>query len=181
MTLVSAASPESDNPADLCQQENHSMTPTGAAEPEFEEASPRRVGQGRRIAVTVLGVILAVVACTIIGLAFVQGSWWYPTMTDRVLDHESLARVEAIRDEADAAGSAPEAARWLNEALDPPNTDPTTVRAYLLAAQEALEAADDPKLAGAVRELRAIIQTIRQPYTKETTTPYPMPTLEWPW
>ena len=181
MTLVSTVNLESDNPADLCQQENHSMTPTGAAELEFEEASPRRVGRGRRIAVTVLGVILAVVACTIIGLAFVQGSWWYPTMTDRALDDESMARVEAIRDEVDTAGSAPEAARWLNEALDPPTTDPTAVRAYLLAAQEALEAADDPKLVRAVSELRAIIQTVRQPYTGGTTTPYPMPTLEWPW
>lgn len=147
---------------------------------ELKEASPRRLGRGQRIAVVVLGIILAGAACVIIGLAFVQGSWWYSYMTDQALDYESRARVEAIRDEVDASGTAPEAVMWLNAALES-NADPTTVRSHLLAAQEVLEAAGDPKLAEAVRELQEIIQTIRPRHFGMTTTPRPAPTLEWPW
>jgi len=127
-----------------------------------------------------LGVILAGAACIIIGLAFVQGSWWYSYMTDRALNHESRAHVEAIRDEVNASGAAPEAVMWLDAALDP-DTDPTTVRTHLLTAQEILEAAGDPKLAKAARELQGIIQTIRPTPSGRTITPRPAPTLEWPW
>ena len=156
------------------------MTLISAMKPELEEAAPRGLGRGWRVGVIILGVILAGVACVIIGLAFVQGSWWYSYGTDRALDQASLVRVEAIRDEVDAGGSAPEAVVWLNAALDP-NAHPTDIRTYLLAAQEALKATGDPKLAEAAEELQAIIQMIRPVPLWETTTPRPVPTLEWPW
>jgi hypothetical protein len=161
-------------------EEDSSMTLTGAKEMGFEGVSPHRLVRGRRVVVVVLGAILAAVACAIIGAAFVQGSWWYSYGTDRALSHESRVRVEAIRDEMDASGSVPEAVTWLDAALDP-HADPTTVRAYLLAVQETLGAADDPKLAHCVGELRAVIETIRPSHVSVTTTPRPMPTLEWPW
>ena len=156
------------------------MTLISAVEPELEEAAPRGLGRGRRVGVIVLGVILVGAACVIIGLALVQGSWWYSYGTDRALDRASLVRVEAIRDEVDAGGSAPEAVVWLNAALDP-NAHPTDIRTYLLAAQEALKATGDPKLAEAAEELQAIIQMIRPVPLWETTTPRPVSTLEWPW
>jgi len=159
-------------------EEDSSMTLTGAKEMGFEGTSPHRLVRGRRV-VVVLGAILAAVACAIIGAALVHGSWWYSYGTDRALSHESRARVEAIRDEVDVRVSVPEAVTWLDAALDP-RADPTTVRAYLLAVQEALGAADDPKLAHCVGELRAVIATIRPSHSFATTTPRPMPTLEWP-
>ncbi|MFQ6101971.1 MAG: hypothetical protein ACE5OS_12170 [Anaerolineae bacterium] len=147
---------------------------------KFEEVSPRAVGrgrrpepaEGRRIGVTVLGVILAAVACGVAGAAFMRGSWWYPYGTDRALDDESLACLERMRDEV---------AMWLDAALEP-HTHPTDVRAYLIAAQEALGVADDPKLAEAVEELQVVIETIRPTYFKRVIeiTPYPATTLEWP-
>ena len=151
----------------------------------FEETEPRSPGQGRRIAIVALGVILAGAACTIISLAFVQGSWWYNYAGDQTLDHESRARVEAIRDEVDTSGRAPRAVMWLNAALDP-NADLTAVEAYLLSAQEVLETADDPQLAEAAEDLQVIIETMQSPKArppdfKATITPYPVPTLEWPW
>ncbi len=156
------------------------MTLISAMKPELEEAAPRGLGRGRRVGVIVLGVILVGAACVIIGLAFVQGSWWYSYGTDRALDQASLVRVEAIRDEVDAGGSVPEAVVWLNAALDP-NAHPTDIRTYLLAAQEALKATGDPKLAEVAEELQAIIQMIRPAPLWETTTPRLVSTLEWPW
>jgi len=156
------------------------MTLTGAKEMGFEVASPRHPMRGRRGVVVVLGAILAAVTCTIIGAALVQGSWWYSYGTDRGLSRQSRARVEAIRDEMDASGIVPEAVTRLDAALDP-HADPTTVRAYLLAAQEVLGAADDPELARCVGELRAVIATIRSSHVFVPTTPRPVPTLEWPW
>ncbi|MCK4316507.1 MAG: hypothetical protein KAX24_12125, partial [Anaerolineae bacterium] len=147
---------------------------------EFEEPRPSIPGRGRRILVIVMGMIVAGVVLSIIGLTFAQGSWWYTYGTDQALDHETRARVEAIRDEVDAGGSAPEAVVWLNAALDP-NAHPTDIRTYLLAAQEALKATGDPKLAEAAEELQAIIQMIRPVPLWETTTPRPVSTLEWPW
>jgi len=153
------------------------MTLTNAETLEFEETSPRRLGRGRRIAVVMPGVILAGVACGIVGLAFVQGSWWYSYGTDRALAHEAQARVEAIRDEVDASGAAPEAVMWLDAALES-GVHPTDVRAYLLEAQEILEAADDPKLTEIVTDLQTIIQTIRQRSVRDTATPYLVSTPE---
>ncbi len=147
---------------------------------EFEETRLHIPGRGWRAAVIVLGMILTGVACVVIGLAFAQSSWWYSYGTDQALDQTSLARVEEIRDDVDAGGSAPEAVMWLNAALDH-NVHPTDMRTHLLAAQEALGATGDPKLAAAAEELRAIIQMIRPVPLWETTTPRPVPTLEWPW
>jgi hypothetical protein len=146
---------------------------------ELEEAGPRRLGQGWRIGITVLGVILAGMACGIIAVAFVQGSWWYSYGTDQALDHESQARVEAIRDEVDASGTATEAVVWLDAALDP-NSDPSAVRYHLLTAWEILKAADDPKLTQAAGELQGIIQQIQSSHPRTTGTPRPVSTPEWP-
>jgi hypothetical protein len=156
------------------------MTLTGAKEMGFEGTSPHRLARGRRVAVVVIGAILAAVACAIIGAALVQGSWWYSYGTDRALSPESRARVEAIRDAVAASAGVLEAVTWLDAALDP-HADPTTVRAYLLAVQETLVAADDPDLAHCAGELRAVIQTIRPSHSFVTTTPRPLSTLEWPW
>jgi hypothetical protein len=110
----------------------------------------------------------------------VQGSWWYSYGIDRALSAESCARVGAIRGVVATSGSVPQAVAWLDAALDP-HADPTTVRAYLLAVQEALGAADDPQLAHCVGELRAVIQTIRPSHSFVTITPRPTSPLEWPW
>jgi hypothetical protein len=156
------------------------MALTSARELEFEEASPLRLQAARRIGVAVLGVTLAALACGIIGVAFVQGSWWYTYGTDRALERESRVCVERIRDAVDVGGEAPEAVMWLNAALDP-SADPTAVRTYLLAAQEVLAAADDPELAQAASELQGVMQAIRPvPVSSKTAIPRPVPTLEWP-
>ena len=158
------------------------MTLISAEEPEFEEARARSPGLGWRIGLIALGVILAVAACGIVGVALGQSTWAISDMTDPGLSPESRTRLEAIRDEVDAIGTAPEAVMWLGDALDP-NADGTSVLAYLRAAQKALEAADDPKLTEAVKELREIIQTMRPTPIGKTATPlpvFPVPTLEWP-
>ena len=141
----------------------------------YEEAIPRGPGRAWRIIVTVLAVVLTVAACGIIGVAFVQGSWWYSYGTDRALDYKSLSQIEAIKDDLEASGAAPEAVTWLNAALEP-NADPSMIRAYLASAQEALEETGDPELAEAARELETIIESIRP----TGLDPYPAPTLEWP-
>jgi hypothetical protein len=156
------------------------MTLSGAKEMGLEGTGPHRLTRGRRLVVVVLGAILAALACAIISTALLQGSWWYSHGTDRALSAESRVRVEAIRDELDASGIVPGAVAWLDAALDP-HADPTDVRAYLLTVQEALGAADDPKLARCVAELRAVVQTIRPSHSFATTTPRPLSTLEWPW
>jgi hypothetical protein len=155
------------------------MTPTNAEEPEFEEVRPRSPGLGWRIVIVALGVILIVVAWGIIVVALGQSTWAISDMSDPGLSPESRSHLEALREEVDAVGTAPEAVGWMGDALDP-NADGTSVLAYLRAAQKALEAADDPKLAEAVRELRAIIQTMRPIPIRQTATPPPVYTLEWP-
>jgi hypothetical protein len=155
------------------------MTLTNTEEPEFEEASPRSPGLGWRMGIIALGVILAGVACGTIVVALGQSTWAISNMTDPGLSPESRSRLEVLRDKVNALGTAPEAVGWMNDALDP-NADGTSVLAYLRAAQKALEAADDPKLAEAARELREIIQTMRPAYIRETATPVPAYTLEWP-
>jgi hypothetical protein len=155
------------------------MTLTSAEGPEFEGASPRSPGLGGRIGIIALGVILAGVACGTIVVALGQSTWAISNMTDPGLDGELRSRLGAIQEEVDAIGTAPEAVMWLGDALDP-NADGTSVLAYLRAAQKALEAADDPKLAEAARELREIIQTMRRTPLRETATPFPAYTLEWP-
>jgi hypothetical protein len=153
------------------------MTLTSADEPKFEEASPHSPGPGWRMGISALGVILTVVAFGVIVVALGQSTWAISDMTDPGLSPESRARLEAIREKVDAIGTAPEAVEWMGDALDP-NADGTSVLAYLRAAQKALEAADDPKLAGAVKELRAIIQTMQPTRIRKTVTALPVPTLE---
>ncbi len=155
------------------------MTLTSVEESEFEEASPRSPGLGWRIGIIALGVILTIVACGTIIVAFGQSTWAISNIDDPGLSPESRSRLEALRDEVDAIGTAPEAVGWMNDALDP-NADGTSVLAYLRAAQKALESADDPKLARAVREVQEIIQTLRPTRIRKTATPLPVPTLEWP-
>jgi hypothetical protein len=183
MTLMSAVNQKSVNPCpNLCQREGQPqpMTPASPETLESGEATLRSSGRGRRAIVIVMGMILAGVTLTIVGLAFIEGSWWYSYTTDQALNRESRARIEAIRDEVDASGAMPEVVTWLSAALDP-NADPTTVRNYLVTAQETMGATGDPRLAEAVRELRGIIQTIRSAPLWETTTPRPVPTLGWPY
>ncbi|TEU13720.1 MAG: hypothetical protein E3J21_17930 [Anaerolineales bacterium] len=155
------------------------MALTSAEEPRFEEASPRSPGLGWRIGIIALGLILAGVACGLIVVALGQSTWAISNMADPGLNPEARSRLEALRDKVDADGTAPEAVGWMNDALDP-NADGTSVLAYLRAAQKALEAADDPKLAEAVKELKAIFQIMRPTPIRKTTTPRPMITLEWP-
>ncbi len=155
------------------------MTLTRAEESEFEEARPSSPALGWRMGIIALGMILTVAACGTIVVALGQSTWTISNMTDPGLSPESRSRLEAIRDKVDAIDTAPEAVGWMNDALDP-NADGTSVLAYLRAAQKALEAADDPKLAEAARELREIIQTMRPAYIRETATPFPAYTLEWP-
>jgi hypothetical protein len=155
------------------------MTLTNAEEPEFEEARPRSPELGWRIVIVALGAILILVACGIIVVALGQSTWAISDLSDPGLSPESRTRLELLREEVDAVGTAPEAVEWMGDALDP-NADGTSVLAYLRAAQKALEAADDPKLAEAVRELREIIQAMRPIPIRETATPRPMYTLEWP-
>jgi len=155
------------------------MALTSAEEPRFEEASPRSPGLGWRIGIIALGLILAGVACGLIVVALGQSTWAISNMADPGLNPEARSRLEALRDKVDADGTAPEAVGWMNDALDP-NADGTSVLAYLRAAQKALEAADDPKLAEAVKELKAIFQIMRPTPIRKTATPRPMITLEWP-
>jgi len=155
------------------------MTLTNAEEPEFEEVRPRSPGLGWRIVIVALGAVLIVVACGIIVVALGQSTWAITDMSDPGLSPESRSRLEALREEVNAIGTAPEAVEWMSDALDP-NADGTSVLAYLRAAQKALEAADDPKLAETVGELREIIQTMRPIPIRQTATPRPIYTLEWP-
>ena len=155
------------------------MTLTSAEGLEFEGASPRSPGLGWRIGIIALGVILAGVTCGFMVVALGQSTWAISNMTDPGLNPESRSRLGAIQEEVDAIGTAPEAVMWLGDALDP-NADGTSVLAYLRAAQKALEATDDPKLAEAVSELQEIIQTMRPAYIREAATPFPAYTLEWP-
>jgi hypothetical protein len=155
------------------------MTLTHTEEPKFEEASPRSPGLGWRIGIIALGVVLAVAACGLIVVALGQSTWAISDMADPGLSPASRSRLEALREEVDTMGTAPEAVEWMGDALDP-NADGTSVLAYLRAAQKALEAADDPKLAEAMRELGEIIQAMRPIPFEETATPFQVPTLEWP-
>jgi hypothetical protein len=178
MGLVSALNPEFFSLVEPHQQEAPPIIPTDIEELEFEEAIPRSPGYGRRAIVMVMAMFLGVAVLGLLGLTFLQGSWWYSDGTDRPLDDASRLRVEAIRDLVNASGAAPEAAAWLDAALNP-HAVPTDVRTYLIAAQEALRASGDPEWIEAGRELGEIVGVIR-PYNPDaTTTPY-SPTLEWP-
>lgn len=106
---------------------------------EMEELVPEEMGpQGRRqrrVIVAILGTLLTIAVCVILGATFVQGSWWYAYSTDRLLDDEAIARVEAIHHLAEVSGVAPEAVRALEAALEP-SVHPSDVRMHLILAQE---------------------------------------------
>lgn len=156
------------------------MTCAGAQGLGLGKVSLRHPQRERRLIVVVLGAMLITVACAVLGMAFVQGSSWHYYGTDRALGRQARARVEAIRDAAAVGGRAPEVVTWLDGALDP-GTDATTVRLYLLAAQEMLKTSGDPRLAEAAEALQAVMETIRVSSFSAPTLPYPAPTLEWPW
>lgn len=142
------------------------------------EPGARTPGRARRTTVILLGMLLAGAVVIVVSIAIFQSSWWHAYPTDQVLNQESRTRVEAIRDEIEAAGTAPEAATWLDAALDT-NADPSAVRMYLFAAQEALTAANDPALDDVARELRAITEAIRPVGLTSTitvTVPFPIST-----
>lgn len=152
---------------------------------EMEELVPEEMGpQGRRqrrVIVAILGTLLTIAVCVILGATFVQGSWWYAYSTDRLLDDEAIARVEAIHDLAEASGVTPEAVRALEAALEP-SVHPSDVRMHLILAQETLRRSDVPELVEAAQELAEIIQTMqRPPGYSATKTPYTttLEPLEW--
>ncbi len=131
--------------------------PVGQAQPE---ARPCSTGWRRRTLVVVMGTLIAAVSLIVLGLTFVRASGWHYYFSDRLLDTDSHARIEAIRDEVRASGKAPEALRSLDAALTP-GVDATAVRLHLVNAQEALEATGDAGLTRAAQELREIILEIR--------------------
>lgn len=187
MTL-SAVKHNAVNAADSYPQQECSTLPEIKETPELENgnedggwanrARPYSPGRGRRAVVVVMGMIIAGAVLAVVGMTFMQGSWWYSYPTDQALDRASRTRLDIVRNEVDANGTVPEVLRWLNTALDP-GTDPSTIRYCLLTAQEALKATGDPKLIEAARELRAIIQATQSgPISEEATTPHPVPTLE---
>ncbi len=178
MSVTSAVNPIFFSPAEPYQQEDYPVIPADVEELEFEEAIPRSPGYGRRVAVILVAMLLGVAVFGLLGLTFLQGSWWYSDGTDRPLDSESRLCVKAIRDLVNAGGAAPEAATWLDAALNP-NAVPTDIRTYLIAAQEALRVSGDPELIEAGRKLGEIVGVIRSYNPDATTTPY-SPTLEWP-
>jgi hypothetical protein len=184
MTVISAVTPTSVNPADSYPQAGEGILPQNADLPEpngdGSAATPYSPSWGRRALVVVMGMMIAGIALAAIGMGLMQGSWWHSYGTDEPLDRATRARVEAMRDEIDVGGVAPDAAAWLNAALDS-GVDPSTTRLYLYAAQEALRATGDPELVEMAEELRLIIQTIYHPPAKHTATPYPEAMLEWPW
>ncbi|RLC68016.1 MAG: hypothetical protein DRI48_00725 [Chloroflexi bacterium] len=140
--------------------------------------------RNRRVIVILLAVTLGGVALTLMGLAFVRGSWWYSYGTDQPLDHRDRARLEAIRDQLDDSGKMPDVVAWLDAALVP-NADPSEVRYRLTAAWETLRGADDPALTGVVQDLRAIISAVQGGTIPYVATPTPVPTIdvsaiEWP-
>jgi hypothetical protein len=120
-----------------------------------------------------LGVIVVGAAVGIVGLAFVQGSWWHPLATDLALDEPARGKVAAVRERVALAGSAPQALVWLDLALAR-DSHPSDVRAYLSAARDELVAADDDRLVVSIRELDVLIDSIRHP-TMDATAPSPYP------
>jgi hypothetical protein len=177
MSVTNALSPTFFGPAESYPQEDRPIILTDVEEPAVEETVPYNPGYGRRVVVILMAMFLGVAVFGFLGLTLVQGSWWYGYGTDLPLDSESRSRVEAILNEVEASGAAPQAAAWLDAALAA--THPSDVRVHLITAQEALRATGDPAFIEAARELRAIIGMIESSNPDATTTPY-SPTLSWP-
>lgn len=120
----------------------------------------------RRTAVIVLGMILVVGACGIVGMAFVQSTWGHAILGDRPISDETRAYIDTVQEVLKDRDIAPQAVTWLDTALHP-QTNPSAVRTYLLLTQDALEATTDPELVKAARRLRAIAQMIRSGFDAE--------------
>jgi hypothetical protein len=177
MSVTGAVNSMFFSPAESYQQEDHPIILTDVEEPAVEGAVPYRPGYGRRFLVILMAMLLGVAIFGILGLTLVQGSWWYSYGTDLPLDAESRSRIEAILDEVEASGAAPQAAAWLGAALA--DVHPSDARVHLITAQEALKATGDPKFTEAAKELREIIGRMQSSNLDATTTPY-SPTLKWP-
>ena len=177
MSVVHTPYPKFAEPAYPHQPDDRPVIAPSEQALELNETGPRSSGRERQIIVIVLGTVLASAVLVIIGLGFMQGSWWYP-YGDLPLAPESRVRIEAIRDDVHALGTMPKVVGWLDTALDP-NIDPTAVRYSLIAAQQAMQDSGVPRLVEIAKELRVIIETSQQHRAVITTTPFP--TLEWPW
>jgi len=177
MNVTNALNPTFFGSAESYPQEDRPIILTDVEEPAVEETVLYNPGYGRRVVVILMAMFLGVAVFGILGLTLVQGSWWYSYGTDRPLDSESRSRVEAILDEVEASGAAPQAAAWLDAALAA--THPSDVRIHLITAQEALRATGNPQLIETARELGEIIGMIQSSNLDATTTPY-SPTLKWP-
>jgi hypothetical protein len=133
-------------------------TDAEGSQPLAEERST--ASRGRRTIVILISVVLATVACSIIGATLIRGTWWYSDPTDRPLDEDSLARLESLTRGLASSSAAAEAIAWLNAAADP-NADPSAVWAYLIEAKSILAASSEPALHEAAEEVELIIQSIR--------------------
>jgi len=132
--------------------------------------------RARRIAIIVLAAALAMALCVTVTAAFARGSWWYFNMADRPLSAEARARLQAVREDLAAMGTATAAVAWLDAALDR-SADPTAVLARLEEAQEILAASDDAVLLSAAEEVGVIIQTVRPQGWGSGGTPRPVSTV----
>jgi hypothetical protein len=159
--------------------EEHGVAEAGPIEQRqvLGRADPPIASRARRIAIIVLTVVLATALCATVAAAFARGSWWYFNMTDRPLSTDARARLQAIRDDLAAMGTATAAVGWLDAALDP-SADPTAVLARLEEAREILAASGDTALVGAAEEVGAIIQTVGPRGWGSEGTPRPVSTLE---
>jgi len=139
---------------------------------------PREARRGRRVAVILATAALVIVISVIVGATFLQGSWWYSDPTDLPLDAAARARLASIQETLESSHDALEAVALLELALTP-GTDPSTVRGYLMEAQQALEATGEPELATLITDLRSIIIDMR-PQGQESTRPSFTPELDGP-
>jgi hypothetical protein len=146
------------------------MITLDVGELEFAE-SPRDTGRTRRAVVILVTAALAVAVLAIVGATLVQGSWWYSYPTDQPLDDAARAHLATIQEALVTQATAPEAVALL-ELASTPGTDPSTVRAYLVDAQEALEAIGDPGLAALIADLQSIIIDIRPQGEESTRAPF---------
>ena len=99
---------------------------------------PRRSSRSKQIVSCAVAIAMMVVGCLVIGIAMIQGSWWYPMMTDRELSREQRAQLHAVRDEIAESGTAPQSLVWFDVALSA-NTDPTHVLEALVEAHSVLK------------------------------------------
>ena len=142
----------------------------------INEPEPRPAGWLRRLVVVLLGALVGTITIVALSTSFVQGSWWYPHLSDQAISEARRARLGAVRDELADSGLAPRVIAYLDAALAP-NVAPTTMRDHLIEARELLIAAGDARVAPALREIAVAISLIRSWGFDPTVTPYPLPNL----